>query len=63
MRGAVKSKGLTRFANSCRAGGAPLDLDAHAAAGDGTTAATVRKALIERISGWHVARQQRRNAA
>jgi sphinganine-1-phosphate aldolase len=57
LRGVVKSRVLDLFANSYRAGGAPLDLDTPAAAADG---ATSRKPLADRLAAWYVARQQRR---
>ncbi len=58
LRGLVKNKVLEMFANSYRAGGAPLDLDADAPAGDGATA--LSKPLLERVAAWYVARRQRR---
>ena len=58
LRGVVRSKVLTLFANSYRAGGAPLELDADAGADDGGL--PLRKPWLERVAGWYVARQQRR---
>jgi sphinganine-1-phosphate aldolase len=58
LRGVVKSKVLTLFANAYRAGGAPLELDADAAQGHGAVPPT--KPWLERLAGWYVARQQRR---
>ena len=55
LRGVVKSKVLELFANAYRAGGAPLDLEAH-----GGDPAQGRKPLLERVASWYVARQQRR---
>jgi hypothetical protein len=53
LRGLVRSKVLTLFANAYRAGGAPLELEA--AEGEGA-----RKPLLERLASWYVARRQRR---
>ncbi len=55
LRGVVRSKVLELFANAYRAGGAPLDLEAH-----GGDSAQERKPLLERVASWYVARQQRR---
>ena len=55
LRGMVKSKVLTLFANAYRAGGAQLELES--AAGDGAAAP---QPLLERVAAWYVARQQRR---
>jgi sphinganine-1-phosphate aldolase len=52
LRGMVRNKVLTLFANAYRAGGAPLELEADAGAS--------RKPLLERVAAWYVARQQRR---
>lgn len=62
LRGVVRSKVLTLFANSYRAGGAPLQLDADADAGtaSGEGSAAPRKPLLERVAGWYLARQPRR---
>ena len=50
LRGMVRNKVLELFANSYRAGGAPLDLEA--AAADGAGAA---RPLLERVAAWYVA--------
>jgi sphinganine-1-phosphate aldolase len=54
LRGVVKNKVLALFADSYRAGGPPLSLDAEG--GDGGEA----KPLLERVAAWYVARRQRR---
>ena len=53
LRGVVRSKVLHLFADSYRAGGAPLDLES---AGEGDAAS---KPLLERLAAWYVARRQR----
>ena len=55
LRGVVRSKVLALFANSYRASGAPLDLEAAAATGPDAA-----KPLLERAAAWYVAWQQRR---
>jgi hypothetical protein len=54
LRGVVKNKVLALFADSYRAGGPPLELDAHNGEGDAA------RPLVERIAAWYVARRQRR---
>jgi hypothetical protein len=54
LRGVVKNKVLALFADSYRAGGPPLELDAKG--GEGETS----KPLLERAAAWYVARRQRR---
>lgn len=53
LRGMVRARVLALFANSYRAGGAPLDIDAGDAAA---------KPLLERIAAWYMQRRQRRGA-
>jgi sphinganine-1-phosphate aldolase len=53
LRGVVKSKVLALFADSYRAGGPPLSLDAQREGGEA-------KPLLERVAAWYVARRQRR---
>jgi glutamate/tyrosine decarboxylase-like PLP-dependent enzyme len=57
LRGVVRSKVLTLFANSYRAGGAPLELDADAGTDGGGL--PLRKPWLERVASWYVARRQR----
>jgi glutamate/tyrosine decarboxylase-like PLP-dependent enzyme len=56
LRGLVRSRVLSLFANAYRAGGAPLELDG--GAGEGASASS--KPLSERLAAWYVARRQRR---
>jgi hypothetical protein len=53
LRGMVRNKVLELFANSYRAGGVPLSLDAQGGE------AEVGKPLLERVAAWYVARRQR----
>jgi sphinganine-1-phosphate aldolase len=55
LRGVVKNKVLALFADSYRAGGPPLSLEAQG--GDGGEEA---RPLLERVAAWYVARRQRR---
>jgi hypothetical protein len=54
LRGMVRNKVLELFANSYRAGGPPLSLDAPGGE------AEAGKPLLERVAAWYVARRQRR---
>jgi sphinganine-1-phosphate aldolase len=54
LRGVVKNKVLALFADSYRAGGPPLSLDAQGGYGEEA------KPLLERVAAWYVARRQRR---
>lgn len=60
LRGLVRQRVLDIFAAMYQAGGAPLDLAAHAGAGDSQGAPSAPSSLVERIALWYVARKQRR---
>ena len=54
LRSMVRNKVLELFANSYRAGGAPLSLDGQGGEAEGS------KPLLERVAAWYVARRQQR---